>query len=74
MAGEEEVKTGGLDTEDLLDLGMSSTTVPVQREEGKSIEILDIEEDYDPSVEQSQSFRDQQWDRLGANRHDVAYD
>ena len=35
---------------------------------------FDIEEDYDPTVEQPQAFRDHQWTSLGANRHDVGYD
>ena len=35
---------------------------------------FDIEEDYDPGMEQPRAFRDQQWTELGANRHDVGYD
>ena len=53
---------------------MGSNTPASQPTPGKSVEILDIEEDYDPSTEQTSELRDHQWDSLGANRHDVAYD
>ena len=62
-------------TTDLLDLGETSHTqgAASSSESTKGIEILDIEEDYDPQAAQSDQFRDQQWNQLGANRHDISY-
>jgi len=59
---------------DLLGLNDDILASRTPQKPQKAIELFDIEEDYDPSSEQSADFRDQQWDNLGTNRHDVAYD
>ena len=70
MNNEPEAATDFAGDGDLLGLYSND----VKEETKKAVQLMDIEEDYDPSAEQDEAFRGQQWDSIGANRHDISYD